>query len=276
MLFLIFSVISLTSTSKVLGAATCDSFRQPHEPICRGPANVYYVEGSLGKGLGVFSHHDLDIGDVVMRETPILKISRPDYVKGTGYPIAAVSKAVRKEFKTLSPLEQAEVLSLTYYATAVEEKTMDKLGLIFRNNAYNTGEKIGLFPRIARINHSCKPNTSYYWSEKLNKRIVYATRKIRAGEEFFVSYIPLLHTHEERQKRLNRYGFQCSCEACTQKGAMMDASNNRRTTIDRALKAFEPQLTLHPPKSKAETQQALNNAKASTRLIELIHEEGLA
>ena len=249
---------------------------QSSDHTCQGPPDVYTVEPSDGKGLGVFALHDLDIGDIVMRETPILKIDPPDYVRGTGYPMAQVTELVRKEFEGLTPEAQAEVMSLTYHATAVEEATMDKLGIIFRTNAYNTDDQIGLFPRIARINHSCRPNTSYYWSKKLNKRVVYASRKIKKGEEFFVSYIGLLSTHEERQKRLDRYGFKCTCEACSAERAIQAASDQRRVEISNAFTDFEPQLTLEVPKSKSARRQARKNAQASSQLAGLVEEEGLA
>lgn len=243
---------------------------------CQGPPDVYAVEPSEGKGLGVFALHDLDVGDIVMREAPILKIDPPDYVKGTGYPMAQVTELVRKEFEALSPEAQAEVLSLTYHATAHEEATMDKLGLIFRTNAYNTDSQIGLFPKIARINHSCRPNTSYYWSAKLNKRVVYASRPIKKGEEFSVSYIGLLSTHTERQKRLDRYGFVCSCSACSAESSAKRASDARRVEISKAFADFEPQLTLEVPKSQSARRRARKNAQASRQLAELVEQEGLA
>jgi hypothetical protein len=190
--------------------------------------------------------------------------------------MSAVTKLVRKEFEKLSDAERNEIMSLTYHATSTEEATMDKLGIIFRTNAYNSGDQIGLFPKIARINHSCRPNASYYWSDKLNKRIVYATSKIKKGEEVFVSYIPLLLTQEERQKRLDRYGFRCSCDACAQKRAAKKASDERRITINKAFVDLEPQLTLEPLKTKRARQQARKNAKASLQLTELVHKEGLA
>ncbi|KAF2621887.1 SET domain-containing protein [Macroventuria anomochaeta] len=249
---------------------------QSSDYICQGPPDIYIVEPSNGKGLGVFALHDLDIGDIVMRETPILKIDPPEYVRGTGYPMAQVIELVRKEFEGLSPDVQAEVMSLTYHATAVEEATTDKLGIIFRTNAYNTDDQIGLFPKIARINHSCRPNTSYYWSKKLNKRVVYANRKIKKGEEFFVSYIGLLSSHEERQKRLDRYGFKCTCEACAAEQAIKQASNQRRVEISKAFIDFEPQLTLDVPKSKSAKRQARKNAQASSQLAGLVEQEGLA
>jgi SET domain-containing protein len=245
-------------------------------PSVLAGSEVYAVRPSPGKGLGVFALDDLEIGSIIMRETPIIVIKRPDFIKGTGYPMSAVSQLVRAEFALLSPEEQEEVMNLTYHATEAEKASSDKLGLIFRSNAYKTGEEIGLFPKIARINHSCRPNTSYYWNAKLNKRIVYANRKIKKGEELFDSYISLLLTHEERQKRLDPYGFTCSCEACAMENEARSESDQRRVDIKKAFRDFEPQLTLTAPESKSAKRQARKNAKASLQLVELVQLEGLA
>jgi len=243
---------------------------------CHGPSEVYTVRPSPGKGLGVFALHDLEVGAIVMRETPILTIKRPDFIKGTGYPMSAVSRLVRAEFALLSREQQEEVMNLTYHATEVEEESSDRLGLIFRSNAYNTGEDIGLFPKIARINHSCRPNTGYYWNAKLNKRIVYANRQIKKGEELFDSYIPLLLTREDRQKRLGPYGFTCSCEACALENGAMRQSDKRRVDIRTTLMEFEPQLALTMPDDASAKRKAVENVKASLRLVELVQLEGLA
>ncbi|KAH7084582.1 hypothetical protein FB567DRAFT_561559 [Paraphoma chrysanthemicola] len=239
------------------------------------PPIPYIVHPSAGKGLGMFATHDLEAGDIIMRETPPLKIIPPEFIKNSGYPMSEVTKLVRREFEKLSKQEQDEIMSLTYHGTTAEIATVDKLGIIFRTNAYNSGTEIGLFPKIARINHSCRPNASYYWSDKLNKRIVFVYRKIEKGEEIFVSYIPLLMTQEERQKRLDRYGFKCTCDACSQEREAKAASDERRNTIQKAFVDFEPQLTLTPPKTQKGRQQARKNAKASLQLIELLHQEGL-
>lgn len=253
-----------------------DSVRHFQHPICLGPPQVYIVAASEGKGLGVFATHDMEIGDTVMREKPIFKIRLPKLAKGSPYPMTAVARLLHEQFDALSLEAQEEVLSLTHESNAVDEKNTDALGTIFRNNAYNTGDQVGLFPKIARINHSCRPNASYYWSEKLNERIVYATRKIKAGEEFFVSYISLLLSQEHRQEQLDRYGFKCHCEACAQGRAAREASDNRRTTIKNAFAKFEPQLVLATPQSKAGKRQARKDAEISIQLAQLVQEEGLA
>jgi hypothetical protein len=271
---MLYSVL-LLSLYTLLPVLACWSPFHVHHQTCPGPPEVYVIRPSQGKGLGVFAMHDLDVGDIIIQETSILKITPPGMVKGAGYPMSAVSKLVRDEFEALSPKEKDEVMSLTYLGTAADE-VEDKLGIIFKNNAYNSGSQVGLFLKIARINHSCRPNTSYYWSDRLNKRIVYAARKILPGEELFVSYIPLLLTQTERQNHLNRYGFRCTCEACAQERSIIEASDNRRTTLKKAFVDFESQLSLTPAKTKRGRQQARQNAKTSVYLTELVHKESLA
>lgn len=264
----------------VVGATSnqcTNAFQQPQHGACWGSPTPYTVKPSNGKGLGMFAAQELEVGDIVLQEVPVLKIVPPKTVRGAGYPQEAITALVALEFKTLTPAEQHEVMTLTYHVESPEEEaTADKLGVIFRTNAYTSGDEVGLFPKIARINHSCRPNLSYYWSTKLNKRIVYATRPINKGEEFFVSYIPLLLTRNDRQQRLNRYGFTCTCEACAQHKHDQEASDDRRTTLSKAFKDFEPQLTLTPPKSVKARQQARKNARASVLLTELVHQEQLA
>lgn len=235
------------------------------------------VKSSPGKGLGVYALQDLEIGTIIIAESPIIRIKRPDFVKGTGYPIAAVSQLVRSGFDLLSPEEQEDVLSLTYHATEQEERTSDKLGLIFRSNAYKTDNDIGLFPKIARINHSCRPNTSYYWNSKQNKRIVYANRRIVKGEEVFDSYISLLLPQAGRQKLLEPYGFVCSCEACALDNEAWRESDQRRVDIKKAFRQLEPLLTLQTSvRTESEKLKAEEDAEESLRLVQLVELEGLA
>ncbi|KAE8845443.1 hypothetical protein HRS9139_00010 [Pyrenophora teres f. teres] len=272
----VFPILSLVPLSALAHSSTCPgklSSSQLQYPICPGPPGVYVVESSQGKGLGVFAAHDLEIGDIVMREAPVLKIQFPRVARGSVYPMDAVSRLVHNEFESLSPRQQEEVLSLTYYTRGANTTEVDKLATIFRTNAYKTGDKVGLFPKIARINHSCRPNTGYTWSERLNKRVVFATRKIKAGEEFFVSYISLAMPQEDRQKHLDKYGFKCQCDACARDKA---ASDTRRITISRAFAKFEHRLTITPPQSKAGKREALKNAQVSIQLSRLVQEEGLA
>lgn len=286
-----FDLLSLTFISAAATSSiTCDlpiSLSQSSYEIpswfssnfsCLGSPQAYVVRLSPGKGLGVFATQTLEPGDVIMQEVPAIKIRPPEFRDGVGYPLDAIGRLAREAFETLSQEMQAEVLSLHAYTTTKERNSskIDELMAIFRSNAYNTGQEIGLFPKIARINHSCRPNTSYFWNERLNKRIVYATRRIEEGEEFSVSYIPLLHSHDDRQKRLNQYGFKCTCEACAARTDELRTSDSRRKNIRETFIDLEPKLTLDPPESSMAKKNARKMAKDSAKLTKLVEEEGLA
>jgi hypothetical protein len=247
---------------------------------CIGSPNAYTIQQSLGKGLGVFATHTLEPGTVIFCEAPVILIHPPEFRDGVGYPLSGISQQVRREFNALPLDKKSEVLGLTahYTSTEIEQEREDDDNLvpIFRSNAYNSGAQIGLYPKIARINHDCRPNTSYFWSQRLGKLVVHASRRIEEGEELSTSYIPLLHTHEDREKRLDQYGFKCGCVACALDKAEKMASDQRRIDIRRAFSVLNPHLTLNIPQSKSGKQKAHDRAESSLQLIKIVEEEGLA
>ncbi|CAF0734397.1 unnamed protein product [Brachionus calyciflorus] len=61
------------------------------------------------------------------------------------------------------------------------------------------------------FNHSCIGNTvRIFFSDFV---IIYTKRDIKEGEELTLSYLPL-KSYEEREKKLQQYGFKCRCELC--------------------------------------------------------------
>lgn len=89
---------------------------------------------------------------------------------------------------------------------------------IFRNNAFNIGmDRQAVFPRIARINHSCAPNAQGHFHEGLGTLNVHATRDILDGEEVVINYLKEtgVTLRRQRQSKLQEgYGFDCDCAAC--------------------------------------------------------------
>lgn len=278
------SLLLLLATSAVASniEPTCSNprpraiLRDSHSPTCHGQTSDYVIRSSPGAGLGVFALRDLPIGHVIMRETPVLKIYPPEHIKGTGYPMRAVSQLLHADFAYLSLEEQEQIMDLAYSGTAVEKDGSDLLGLIFKTNAYKSGDEIGLFPKIARINHSCRPNTSYFWDKRRNQKVIYANRQIKKEEEISDSYISLLLPQEERQRYLDAYGFKCGCEACAAEKRSRHESDGRRMEIKRGFQELAPYLTLEDTVNQHDKRQAKRNARTSTQLVELVHKEGLA
>lgn len=203
----------------------------------------YEVRSSPLHGQGLFGKVDLSPGDLVLAEKPLFT--------------AQPSESISSLLASLSAEHQSAFRSLSSTATATAtgdgngtDKSQDQA--IFTANAKplcrdgngveGAHDRLGLFPTIARINHSCSPNVSVVWNESFGSKnhhakvsskhdtkgqeTVYAIRPIKAGEELLTQYYPVYNTATARKKYAQqRYGFTCACTACT---AEHDAASDAR------------------------------------------------
>jgi hypothetical protein len=65
--------------------------------------------------------------------------------------------------------------------------------------------------------------------------VIYAFRDIEEGEEITVSYIPLTKSKKERNKRLEQYGFECTCEACALEEEKLKEGDKNRWRISEGM-----------------------------------------
>jgi hypothetical protein len=230
-------------------------------------APLYEVRASPRKGLGAFATRVIPRGTQIILEKPLVSVSMPEMVAGRGFKIQDMLSDLEMQFQALLPEEQAEYLALHDFRFPSED-SQSHLLTIFRSNAYTGDKSIGLFPKMARINHSCRPNSGNWWSEKQGHRVIYAAEDIAKGGEITVSYIPLLKKTEDRQTRLHQYGFTCDCSACHLASA---ESDRRRTRIANSLESLE-QKVHSPSKTSAANEKSI--AKALT-LVKMVEEEGL-
>ncbi|TVY83742.1 SET domain-containing protein [Lachnellula suecica] len=229
--------------------------------------SVYYVKQAPGKGLGAFAKHRLPRGTPILVEEPLFSVPMPEMVPGQGFKILDMIASIEAEFGELLPDQKEEFLDLHEFHFPSEESP-NKLMTIFRSNAYNTGDNhVGIFPKIARINHSCKPNSGNWWSEMTDQRVIYASRDIEKDEEITVSYIPLLKTTKDRQARLQQYGFTCDCSACNSL-----ESDKRRVRISDSMDDLE-QKQDSPSKKASINEKRISKA---VKLVEMIEAEGLS
>ncbi|KAN0113180.1 SET domain containing protein [Hyaloscypha variabilis] len=197
------------------------------------PTPLYSIQPIPGKGLGLIALRPIPAGTKILIEAPLLTVSMPEMVEGQGFRINDMVSEIDQKFDLLSPAQQKEVKDLHDHRFPGDNQS--RLLTIFRSNAYNTGENhVGLFPKTARINHSCRPNCGNFWSERSEERVIYAQREIEEGEEITVSYIPLLKAVKERQARLQQYGFVCDCAAC-----QSEESSKKRVKIGDLLDELE-------------------------------------
>ena len=74
---------------------------------------------------------------------------------------------------------------------------------------------VGLYPKQARLNHSCWPNCVLSYGARGAVR-VRTLRDVGVGEEMLITYTdPSTPTEERRAVLQQRWGFVCECSRCT-------------------------------------------------------------
>ena len=72
---------------------------------------------------------------------------------------------------------------------------------IFETNAVAAGSNVGLFPRMARLNHGCSGafNSVYSWREREGVLVVHALKDIKKGDELLTAYFGTRQARDERR-----------------------------------------------------------------------------
>jgi hypothetical protein len=92
------------------------------------------------------------------------------------------------ELENLSQQEREAFLNLSYvnFPKGLEpNENPEEVALaIFQTNAVSAGEGVGIFPRMARLNHGCSSafNVVYSWRDATKFLIVHALKDIRRGQ----------------------------------------------------------------------------------------------
>lgn len=200
-----------------------------------------HVEGTAGMGRGIFAKEDLEAGDVVIAEEPLVSAvhtedAEQSEVLGVFVQSWQVVCALASSDLSVLPvfLEQVDAhgdqkedilarlqkiqssFPQMFPSQALEDLVL-WLGIV-QSNAFMLHLKkqkaVGVFPAVAMLNHSCQPNASSY--NEGTTMIVQASVPIAKGEEIMHSYLSRPNIPVERRQELlkERFGFLCRCPAC--------------------------------------------------------------
>jgi len=214
--------------------------RNLHKVQCF-PVRVEQVEG---RGRGIVATRDIKQGQVVMQDCAILTAERgtvtePDNWASLAAAVAKLTRADQDKFYALQPrqglgLVGGELLNVQ----------------IFTNNgialaAPGIDSRLGIFPSLSLINHSCSPNAK--WSQvKGNREMkeVRAVTMIRKGEEVTCSYFgdALEMTFASRLQRrefLESWSFECICQICALDGELLEKNEKKRMELRKIIDDIE-------------------------------------
>lgn len=205
-------------------------------------------------GLGLFATRDISRGTQILSEAPILTVPRDEQGRARGQPtltervltfceclvkqgVYGDKDTALRELVSHEDLEEDEqVLDAcrTFVVELASRLGLDR-GRIEGNTAvfarlysafhYNSfsethpdGETdIYLCPVFARINHACSPNCHPQISEATRQLTVHAVKDIKAGEQFFISYINSVGAVRTTRDEMLfcTYWVDCECIMCS-------------------------------------------------------------
>jgi hypothetical protein len=86
----------------------------------------------------------------------------------------------------------------------------------------------GLFPSVARLNHSCRPNVKVDFPTNSARLRVMSIEPAIAGEQLCICYIRKEEKVEVRRRQLLEYGFTCNCPRCIEEDAIACRKTKKR------------------------------------------------
>ena len=200
-----------------------------------------HIAEAAGSGMGGFAVVDIEAGERILAERPLLEWSVAAFAKHKGRERQAMDTAVCAK---LSEAEQRDFLDLC----CNEEHGPERHAYgIWLSNAYPTEdepESAAVFRVASRLNHSCQPNAHAAYDLRTHRMRVHALVPIRAGEEVFVSYLggdPDVRS-ARRAELLRDFGFECRCRKCGLVGAALAESEESQARI----KQLSARITAHP------------------------------
>lgn len=208
-------------------------------------APPFTVRSVPNKGLGAFADRPIQRGEVLIAERPLLV-----------WPTKLSLEEAQRSIAALTP--NARNLYLSLANAAEPSMRMDPIMAIRATNGFTVelpplpdslepaeasalpaGEAPTsasfIFPKIARINHSCAPNADHAMDWQDLKMTVYATTPIVKGDEINIEYTSALiqKPRAARREILKRdFGFTCHCRVCALPEQESLASDSRRREID--------------------------------------------
>ncbi|KAJ6620764.1 hypothetical protein B0H10DRAFT_1791437 [Mycena sp. CBHHK59/15] len=190
----------------------------------------FFVADLPGKGKGLVAARDIQQGELLISESPLFTV--PKSISGS--PAALIAQLLQ----TVGPADRDAFFNLSYvhFPEGLDpEKHPDEVALaIFQTNAVAAGGDVGIFPRMARLNHGCSSafNAVYSWRQREGALLVHALKNILRGQELLTTYTDTKRIRKERRSFLSQqYGFRCTCAVCSLGGAQSQSSDKRLTAI---------------------------------------------
>ncbi len=183
----------------------------------------WQVRSVKGKGLAAFATRSFMEDEEIYCDKPLLWV--PFHWPFTEKQAQEVERRVEQ-----LPAAERDV----FFASAnVHPEVPPASGVFYTNSFDMTGAEHGLscaiYPNIARLNHSCRPNTRQEFCVDTLCERLFAECDIAAGEELLDSYTNLEQPLKVRREDLQKhFRFTCDCARCVEEENKLDTMDAQR------------------------------------------------
>ncbi|KAG7088604.1 hypothetical protein E1B28_012578 [Marasmius oreades] len=199
-------------------------------PVEERDASIFSVQDIPGKGKGVIAARDIQQGELIIYEKPLFIV--PPKIS------VSPSSLIHSNLQRVDPRDRPAFFNLSYVnlppEVDPEEDEAEVALAIFQTNAVAAGGGVGIFPRMARLNHGCSSafNVVYTWREREGALVVHALKGVKKGQELLTTYSTMRQPRAIRRAYLREhYGFECQCQVCSLSDAESKASDARLVAI---------------------------------------------
>ncbi|KAK4124437.1 SET domain-containing protein [Parathielavia appendiculata] len=193
-----------------------------------GERSAYEIRNVPGRGKGVVAKRRFSKHQIIMVDFPVL-IIRLDFVNNDRYTQRQKRRLMETSVRQLPTEQRRAIMGLA--RSSGGEPILEAL----RTNGFGIEieavQHLALFLNGSRVNHNCRPNSFWRFTNSNMAMEVVALRDVSVGEEITHSYAPLGHTYEERKRALQAWGFRCNCALCSTRTVERDLSDSRRERL---------------------------------------------
>ncbi|KAK0630248.1 hypothetical protein B0T17DRAFT_615929 [Bombardia bombarda] len=170
---------------------------------------AFYAIDIPGKGVGLVANRTIRKGEIIMQRTPALLAQFGPHFDMTVEDRDELYKAAVQRLPAVRRDEFMRQMGEEIYTK------MDRNSFrMFIDGKNDDSGHLGSFPDVSRFNHDCRPN-----------------------------YIDVMLPRHERQRRLDSWGFTCTCPQCSLGPTEAAASDDRLWEIDQFESDLEKAVT---------------------------------
>ena len=188
------------------------------------------------KGLGVFATRQLQAGERILSEAPLVHWRNAMMIRGMHDSFAPLERIVseldaerKRKFFAFGqcPLYGEEVGTRGIWLT----NALPLLTACAGN--FDSKFEAAMFATLSRFNHSCTPTCHYEWNSQRQQMTVHMVRPVGSNDELTICYLaPRGRPRSERQRLLQEnFGFACGCPRCSLGGSALERSDAMQSAI---------------------------------------------